>query len=126
MGQIQYCKSITKAGDVLTNHSWDATYKQHINKKKEQQKESKERENKEEVKSFAQTKGKKEPTCYCCGGNHYVSECDKKDKIPKEEWAVKKGLQMYNNKDNKEQNEKKNVEFNNNETKENKSSFQGY
>ena len=46
LGQNQYCKSITKAGDVLTNHSWDATYKQHINKKKEQQKGKKDKNNK--------------------------------------------------------------------------------
>ena len=130
LGQNQYCKSITKAGDVLTNHSWDTTFKEHIKKKKQQRQETKDKDKKDEEKSFAQTKGKKDPTCYCCGGNHYVSECDKKDKIPKDEWAVKKGLQMYsdenkNKDDNKEDNDKKDGSNNNSKEKK-KAGFQGF
>ena len=105
LGQNQYCKSITRAGDVLTNNSWDASYKENIKKKKQQRQEKKEKENKdEEEKQFAQTKAKKDPTCFCCGGNHYASKCDKKDSIPKDEWAVRKGLQMFNkDADNKDE-----------------------
>ena len=53
LGQNQYCKSITKAGDVLINHSRDTTYNQHIDKKKQQHKDTKDKDNKsDEEKSF--------------------------------------------------------------------------
>ena len=38
----------------------------------------------------------KELTCYCCGKKgHTVKQCEMVDKIPRGEWAINKGLQMY-------------------------------
>ena len=42
--QNQYCKSMTQAGNVLTNHSWNATFKEHIKKKKQQHQETKDKD----------------------------------------------------------------------------------
>jgi hypothetical protein len=46
----------------------------------------------ETKKSFAQ-KSKEQMTCYCCGKKgHAAPDCDKKDKIPREEWYIKKAM----------------------------------
>ena len=44
------------------------------------------------VLSFAQMEGK----CYCCGKpGHKSPDCNKKDKIPKDEWAIKKSQHQF-------------------------------
>jgi len=115
LGNNQYCETITAAADVLTNHTWDATYKESVKKRRQQKAEANNKNDKvKEEQLHAQGKGKDfKPTCYCCGGEHKVTECDKRDKIPKNEWAVNKGMSMYtkskSNKaaDNKEENNNK-------------------
>ena len=129
LGNNQYCVSISKGSNVLTNHVWDATYKESMKKRKAQHDEAKNHrsdnnnnndndDNKE--KSFAQ---KKNPTCYCCGGNHFLNDCEKKDKIPKDEWVVRKGIQMYNKHDNNNNNNNnKNKDEDNESTNQNNNS----
>ena len=47
-------------------------------------------------KSLAQQH--KNTMCYCCGEKgHCVSEGPMKDKMPQENWAIKKGMQMVQN-----------------------------
>ena len=41
---------------------------------------------------------KKKVFCCCCGEEgHFLDEFEKSDEIPKEEWAVKKGMSMFVN-----------------------------
>ena len=45
----------------------------------------------------------KEPVWYCCGKKGHLSNtCDLRDKIPKDQWAVKKGMAMLSNEGNVE------------------------
>ena len=42
----------------------------------------------------------KDITCFCCGKKgHYSDNCPDKEKIPKEEWAVKKGMNLHQRKE---------------------------
>ena len=104
LGNNQYCSNITTVKDVLINHTWDDTYKDNIKKKNQQKAEVKAKNNnnnnnnnakkEDSNKSFVQT-GNKQLKCFCCRCNHYISDCTKKDDIPKSEWAIKKGMQIY-------------------------------
>ena len=69
LGNNQYCGSITAAADVLTNHAWDAAYKDNLKKKRQQKADIKEKVKEEQ--SHAQGKSRDfKKTCYCCGGEH--------------------------------------------------------
>ena len=89
LGNNQYCGSITAAADVLTNHVWDATFKQDMKRKHQQRADAKEKIDKiKEEQSHAQGKSSNfKPKCFCCGGEHLLSDCDRKDKIQKRDWA---------------------------------------
>jgi hypothetical protein len=89
LGNDQYPKSISDATSVLSNHPFD-NHKNKNNSPKPQ--ETKNKTGDEEVKlSFAQAA----TVCYCCGKpNHKSNVCRQKDKIPKEEWAVNKNLEI--------------------------------
>jgi hypothetical protein len=80
---------------VLINHSFSKTYnanKSHqVNKSKEENKQVKENEETPEI-SFAIIEGK----YYCCGkGGHKSPECQMKDKIPNNKWAMSNILQIH-------------------------------
>ena len=67
-----------------------------VNKRKEQKPSGNANNSKNEdnpvVLSFAQLEGK----CYCCGKpGHKSPECDKNDRIPKDEWAINKQQQQF-------------------------------
>ena len=130
LGTNQYCKTISKAVDVLTNHTWDDTYFDNKKKKKLREKESRENKsnnttnsnsnndsnnNNNDKESFAQSNNNKkgEPICYCCGGNHFVTDCEKKDKVPRSEWFANKSMQMYINEESNNTNTKKGDNNNN-------------
>ena len=100
-GNDQYPKKLSAANDVLVNHTWDKTYNKSKKKAKKNNSSNSTGNNKEKKsdsdgKNFNQRKNK--VVCYCCGEEgHFLDDCEKQDKIPKEEWAVKKGLSMFAN-----------------------------
>jgi hypothetical protein len=99
LGNDQYPKTVVDACEVLSNHKSDNANK--INKKKEHKAKgdgnqkndsSNTKEDDSAVLSFAQLEGK----CYCCGKpGHKLPDCNKKDKIPKPEWAINKSQQQF-------------------------------
>jgi hypothetical protein len=97
LGNDQYPKTIVDACEVLSNHKFDNANR--ANKKREQkgkgdgnQKHANAKEDESVVLSFAQLEGK----CYCCGKpGHKSPVCNKKDKIPKDEWAINKSQQQF-------------------------------
>ena len=114
----QYCKTINSAVDVLTNHSWDDTYYENKKKRRQQQNNNNTKSsnsnsnntntntntNNNDKESFAQKGNKGKPICYCCGKEHFVTECKDKDKVPRSEWFANKSMQMYANNDNNNNN----------------------
>jgi hypothetical protein len=93
--QDQYPRTLTHAVSILSDHKFDATYQEKKKKNKDTKDKEKSKENtktkeKEEVETelnFAQLEG----ACYCCGKKgHRSPQCTKKDKIPKNEWAINK------------------------------------
>ena len=97
LGNNQYPTKIADGADVLTSHQWDDTYKEDVRKKKAQRAASQAGNNENSENSGTQLNQKgKELTCYCCGKKgHTVKQCEMVDKIPRGEWAINKGLQMY-------------------------------
>ena len=84
LGKNDYPDNITGTAAVLSHHSFD------VKKKREDRKKHNNNNDKEDpvTLSFAQMEGR----CYCCGkANHRSDECRQRDKIPKLEWAIKKG-----------------------------------
>ena len=102
----QYPKTITKGQKVLQMHKWDDAYKEHMKKQRQRnsstsgtQKDTsaeKDTEKNDEEKEGTNMNQDKDIYCFCCGKKgHYSDNCPDKDKIPKEEWAVKKGMHLY-------------------------------
>ena len=98
LGNDQYPKTIADACEVLSNHKFDNFNK--TNKKKEHKGSGNQNQNQNNSKgdddsvvlSFAQLEGK----CYCCGkAGHKSPDCNKKEKIPKNEWAINKSQQQF-------------------------------
>ena len=100
----QYPRKINNMTDVLNSHQWDATYNENKKKRKEEKEKSRQdsrsnslsqSDEKTEENSGTQHAQVKNIDCYCCGEKgHYASKCPLRDKIPKEKWAMKKGIQM--------------------------------
>ena len=89
-----YPKTKEKALDALSNHKFDQRY--YDKKNRETKPKDFERKKSEDdggsKKSFAQ-KPKDHMTCYCCGKKgHAAPECPMKEKIPREEWFIKKAM----------------------------------
>ena len=92
LGNDQYPKTVIESNSVLSTHRYD--YSKDETKKKKEKGEEKDTLDKDEAPtlSFAQLEGK----CYCCGkAGHKSPDCYKKNKIPREEWAINK-TQMVN------------------------------
>ena len=101
LGQDQYPKSVTDAHQVISNHTWDDTYKKkRENQSKQSAKDSKPKENKEDdgipKMSFAQMM--KKNVCYCCGQTHKLADCPQKNTTPKSQWYIQRHpqAQKYN------------------------------
>ncbi len=84
LGQDLYPKTITEANEVLTNHKFDATYKNN------QKKDTKEKALKEDDSELPLTFAQMENKCYCCGKKgHKSTNCRDKSK-PRAEWFCNK------------------------------------
>ena len=84
--------------EVLQSHQWDATYGVHVKKKKNKRKEAENQNNKSNTNTQGTLLAQK-VVCFCCGEEgHKSNACTQKDKIPKSEWAVKKGLTLLTEK----------------------------
>ena len=116
LGNNQHPATMTGAGDALTNHAWDEAHNKKKKNQREQQKAKKEErsdQNKNEEKqdektesSFRQQDGKL--ICCCCGKEgHACKQCKDKDKIPRNQWAMHKGVQMSQGEQNKDKEEEK-------------------
>ena len=100
----QYPKKVSNMTDVLNSHQWDATYNENKKKKKDQREKSKQEsksndssqnEDKEGTNNKVQHVQVKDIDCYCCREKgHYLYKCPLKDKLPKEKWAMRKGIQL--------------------------------
>jgi hypothetical protein len=91
----QYPRTVIDSNNVLSNHPFDnfksSTKKGNNNNNKNNRDKNDnpdEKEDEQEVPmSFAQLQGR----CYCCGKpGHRSPDCQDKDKIPREEWAINK------------------------------------
>jgi len=93
LNQKQYPTKLLDAQQVLQDHRWDEAYyeKQRKNKSNKNDNEkgknkNKDRSNEAPSLTLAQVKSK----CYCCGGNHKLPDCSKKDSTPKDQWVINK------------------------------------
>ena len=89
----QYPKTMVEGNNVLSTHRHDNikdnNRENNRGSHRSEGNENQDNETKDEhvVLSFTQLEGK----CYCCGkAGHKSPQCFKKDKIPKEEWAINK------------------------------------
>ena len=89
----QYPKTMVEANNVLSTHRHDNikdnNREHNRGSRRNENNENQDNETKDEPVelSFAQLEGK----CYCCGKpGHKSPQCFKKDKIPREEWAINK------------------------------------
>jgi len=95
LGHDEFPSDLTAAFHVLEQRRWDAdwkTKKEAKGKHKKPKDTSKQRnENDEEQVPQELTFAQMEARCYCCGvKGHKSPNCPRKNKIPKEEWAVNK------------------------------------
>ena len=84
MNNNQYPVNIRQATDILSNHKYD-NHKTRMDR-------ARLKDDKDTMKtskaSFTQNENMK--TCYCCGKKGHMSlKCLEKDKIPKQEWAIR-------------------------------------
>ena len=98
LGHDQYPRSLIDAQNVIQNHTYDPEYKRKKQQKDQQRKEGKQNhEDKDDAQklSFAQMRN----VCWCCGGNHKLSDYRKKDTMPKDQWHVNqaKEVKQYQN-----------------------------
>ena len=121
LGNDQYPKTIVEANNVMSNHKFDNAKSNNQQEKKKQTDRNQNKDKKEEEEepitfSFMQMEGK----CYCCGKQgHKSPDCQQKDKIPKEEWAINKLQQQYNkmNSDKKSSTDNSTISSNKSKTK---------
>jgi len=95
-GTDQFPRTLEGATNLLSEHKLDngkqQSQQQNNNQRQHQKKEDKS-EDDTPTWSFAQMEGK----CYCCGKpGHKSPDCRFKDKIPKEEWAIRKAEKAEN------------------------------
>jgi hypothetical protein len=94
LGNGQYPRTIVETNNVLSNHKFDITKGKKPDQKYHNKSKPKEDKDDEEVTplSFTQMEGK----CYCCEKTgHKSPECRRKEKIPREEWAINKSQQQH-------------------------------
>ena len=86
MNNNQYPVDIRQAKDILSNHMHDS---HKTRRDRSRQKDDKDETTKTNEASFAQSENTK--MCYCRGKTRHMSQkCPEKDKIPREEWAIRK------------------------------------
>jgi hypothetical protein len=114
MENNQYPKSVTAATDILSNHRHDnwgnqAQKKGWSRNYKKDDDEHPTKEHSSSETSFAQSN--KDKTCYCCGKKGHLSpDCSEKNKIPKEDWAIRKAeLHMQAEGDHEEQDDESSI-----------------
>ena len=97
----QYPVDIRQATDILSNHKHDS---HKTRKDRSRQKDDKDETTRTNEASFAQSENTK--MCYCCGKTGHISlKCPVKDKIPTEDWAIRKAalhMQAEKTKDDEE------------------------
>ena len=101
LGQEQYPRTLADAFGVLERHPFDATFKEHMNRKKNQQSNSNRSNNNHSNNNNSQNRAstqadepvelsfaQMENRCFCCGKKgHYSNKCPDKNK-PKDKWAM--------------------------------------
>ena len=100
MGNDQYPRTIQAATDILSNHKLDAKYYEVKKKRREQQQKEKNKNNNNDGSeiNLAQGRGRgngeRPPLiCYCCGkAGHASTTCPKVNDIPRNQWAVNRGM----------------------------------
>ena len=80
----QYPKTLIDAGNVVSRHKYDPEYKKKKKLKEEQRKKDKREDEETPSLTFAQMKS----ICYCCGEHHKLTDCTKKDTLPKDKWHI--------------------------------------
>ena len=87
--------------DILSNHKHDS---HKTRRDRARPKDDKDETTKTNEASFAQSENTK--MCYCCGKTGHMSpKCPEKDKIPREDWAIRKAalhMQAKKTKDDEE------------------------
>ena len=106
---VEYTKRFKQAWDIMKStigeeilHNFVKTTKEYddatSDDKKKQAEDNKKKatEAAQEQQEAALAQQHEKGLCYCCGktGN-YTDKCSKCDKIPRNEWADQKGIQMY-------------------------------
>ena len=98
LGNDLYPKTLAEAGDALANHKIDQRYYDNVKKKKEKARTewSKQENEQENEHSNETTFSQREMVCYVCGKKgHGVNTCNKRDKIPPDQWHVRKAISHY-------------------------------
>ena len=86
MNNNQYPVNIRQATDILSNHKHES---HRARRDRSRQKDDKDETMKTSEASFMQSENTK--MCYCCGKTRHMSpKCPEKDKIPREDWAIRK------------------------------------
>ena len=96
LGFNQCPKSLIDAQNVIENHSYDENYRERRNQRnKERNRQEKEKETTDEDKPTQLTFAQMKNVCYyCCGGRHKLTDCPKKDTIPRSEWHINKTKEL--------------------------------
>ena len=98
----QYPVDIRQATDILSNHKHES---HKMRRDRPRQKDDKDETTKTNEASFAQSESNTK-MCYCCGKTGHMSpKCPEKDKIPREDWAIRKAalhMQAEQTKDDEE------------------------
>ena len=101
MNNNQYPVDSRQATDILSNHKHDS---HKTRRDRARPKDDKDETTKTNEASFAQNENTK--MCYCCGKTGHMSpKCPEKDKIPREDWAIRKAalhMQAEKTKDDEE------------------------
>ena len=101
MNNNQYPVDIRQATDILSNHKHDS---HKTRRDRARLKDDKDESTKTNEASFTQSENTK--MCYCCGKTRHMSpKCSEKDKIPREDWAIRKAalhMQAEKTKDDEE------------------------
>ncbi len=90
LGNSQYPQTVTESQQVISNHTWDKTYKDRKKEGKRDRKKDDKSSDKQEQDtipknlSFAQMRNK----CYACGGPHKLNDCSKRNDIPRGQWYI--------------------------------------